>query len=374
MIDEVRDRPATEERIAKGPRTMSSTGESIRKMLSAHVAGDDTAFRKAAREYIAEERRKNHHLVARDLEKLLSEPTPCVAWGTDTLAIPGVSNGSLPRDKERGLLLVEVREPRRDLDSLVLAGSLRRVLDRIVEENRRGDLLRSHGLRPISKVLLCGPPGCGKTVTAEAVARALYLPLVLVRFDAVVSSYLGETAANLRKVFDFARTLPMVLFFDEFDAVGKERAAEEEHGELKRVVTSLLQMMDSFRGETLTIAASNHQGLLDSALWRRFDEILYLDRPDAAAIEELLVRNLRQIGITPTIQLSTVARSLMGLTHADVERTALDAVKQTVLNDGTRVSSEVLDAAIARQRERLRVTATAHADSVTGQKSLEPPR
>ncbi|MFN3651645.1 MAG: AAA family ATPase [Armatimonadota bacterium] len=333
---------------------MSSSSEAVRKMLLAHVSGDEAAFQDAAREYIEEERRKRHSVLARDLESILADGGSKSRH--DSLTALGTSNGSLPKDKDRGLVLVEVREPRRELESLVLAPSLRSVLDRVIEEGRRADVLRTYGLRPISKILFCGPPGCGKTVAAEAVANALYLPLVLVRFDAVISSYLGETAANLRKVFDFARSRPMVLFFDEFDAVGKERAAEEEHGELKRVVTSLLQMMDSFRGDALTIAASNHQGLLDSALWRRFDEILYFDRPDPKEIEELLTRNLRQIGLSPKIKLATVARSLTGMTHADVERVALDATKQTILSGGNRVEAEVLAQAVARQQERRKVT------------------
>ena len=124
-------------------------------------------------------------------------------------------------------------------------------------------MLCSHGVRSVGKMLFCGPPGCGKSIAAEAVAHAPYMPLATVRFDAVVSSYLGDTAANLRKVFDFPRTRPVVLVFDEFDAIGKHRTALDEHGELKRVVNSFLQLLDSFHADTLTIAATNHQELLE---------------------------------------------------------------------------------------------------------------
>src|SRR5262249_29942103 len=189
------------------------------------------------------------------------------------------SNGHPPRDEARPALLIELCEPRRELQDLVLCHPVRQTLERIILERRKEELLGAHGVRPVSKVLFCGPPGCGKTVAAEALAHELYLPLGTVRFDAVVSSYLGETAANLRKVFDFARSRPLVLFFDEFDAIGKHRTAADEHGELKRVVNSFLQMLDSFRFETLTLAATNHQGLLDSALWRRFDEIVMFPKP-----------------------------------------------------------------------------------------------
>jgi AAA+ superfamily predicted ATPase len=171
-----------------------------------------------------------------------------------------------------------------------------------------------------------------------------------------VSSYLGETAANLRKVFDFARTRPMVVLFDEFDAIGKDRASEEEHGEIKRVVNSFLQMMDGFRSETIMIAATNHEGLLDPALWRRFDEIVFFRMPDVEVIEELLVRNLRQMGVSPAVQLREVARTLTGMSHADVERLALDAVKETLLQDRREVDRETLGNAVKRQKERVRVT------------------
>ncbi len=273
-----------------------------------------------------------------------------------SLSLLSARFGDIPKDPERGAALVEVIEPSRSLDDLVLAPDTRQILDRILTENRRADLLYSHGLRPANKIIFCGPPGCGKTVAAEAIAQGLYLPLVLVRFDAVVSSYLGETAANLRKVYDFATTRPMVMLFDEFDAIGKSRTAEEEHGELKRVVNSFLQMLDGFKGEAVMIAATNHQGLLDVALWRRFDEAVYFNKPDQRAIQELLIRNLRQTGISKAIRVESKAKALVGLSHADVERIARDAVKQTILEDKAEVQPDIFEQAISRQRERIRLT------------------
>ncbi len=273
-----------------------------------------------------------------------------------SLSLLNARFGDLPKDHERGAALVEVIEPSRSLDDLVLAPDTRQILDRILAENRRADLLYSHGLRPANKIIFCGPPGCGKTVAAEAVAQGLYLPLVLVRFDAVVSSYLGETAANLRRVFDFATTRPMIMLFDEFDAIGKSRTAEEEHGELKRVVNSFLQMLDGFKGEAVMIAATNHQGLLDVALWRRFDEAVYFNMPDHRAIQELLIRNLRQTGISTAIRVESKAKALVGMSHADVERIAKDAVKQTIIEGRAEVQPDILEQAISRQRGRIRIT------------------
>src|SRR5262249_9453569 len=164
-----------------------------------------------------EERRKNHQIVARDLERLLASYNG-LAVVRSSHGLAPLSGGSrdIPKDKERDVPLVEIFEPARRLDDLVLDEGTRTTLNRIVEENRKSDLLKTYGARPANRILFCGPPGCGKTVSAEAVATELYLPLALVRFDAVVSSYLGETAANLRKVFEFARSRPMVVLFDEF--------------------------------------------------------------------------------------------------------------------------------------------------------------
>jgi SpoVK/Ycf46/Vps4 family AAA+-type ATPase len=342
-----------------------TTGESIRKMIAAHFKGDDDAFRTAVEEYISEERRKNHHVVARDLERLIGNFSGSQTFTLDSLTLLGVPSANLPQDKERGLTLVEVSEPQRGLDSLILSDSLRDSIKRIITENRLNDVLRSHGMKPIGKALLCGPPGCGKTVAAEVVAKELYLPLVLVRFDAVVSSYLGETAANLRRVFDFARTRPMVLLFDEFDAIGKQRSLTDDHGELKRVVNSFLQMLDAYRGEAIIIAASNFQGLLDPALWRRFDDILYFDKPDAGAIEALLLRYLRQTGMSPSVRLKQIARKLIGMSHADVERVANDAIKVAILENCARIEPRVLETAINRQKARMRVTEGAQPPSKT---------
>lgn len=335
---------------------MASSSDSIRRMLIAFKRKDDAAFRQAVEQYIEDERRRSHHILARDIERiLLNGATPA----PNEVASFSVLRKDFPHDKDRNAVLVELSEPQRELDSLLLTPDVRASLERVVSENRRSDLLRTHGLRPAGKVLLCGPPGCGKTVTAETLAQALYRPLALVRFDAVVSSYLGETAANLRKVFDLARTRPMVVLFDEFDAIGKYRTDESEHGELKRVVNSFLQMMDGFRGESLLIAATNHQGLLDPALWRRFDEIVFFGMPDEAMIRELIVGNLRQIGVAPTVRVEQVAASLVGMSHADVEHACIDAIKTTILENRNAVDAETLALAVNRQRQRVAITAAA---------------
>lgn len=324
-------------------------------MVVAFKKGDTSSFHNAVEEYIEEERRRNHPVVARDLERILQNGhghhlSPLTVRDATSIL------GELPTDKERGTPLVEIRDDERSLDELVLGDETREIIDRLVGEHRRNEMLHAHGLRASGKVLFCGPPGCGKTAVAGAVAKALYVPLVLVRFDAVISSYLGDTAANLGKVFDFARSRPMVLFFDEFDAIGKRRTDESDHGELKRVVNSFLQMLDGFRGESLIIAATNHEQILDPALWRRFDEIVQFPRPLAEQIEVLLVRRLRQIGVSPAVVLKEQARKLVGMSFADVERIAMDAIKEVVLDGRDEIDRAGFERAAARQRHRIALT------------------
>ena len=202
--------------------------------------------------------------------------------------------------------------------------------------------------------MLCGPPGCGKTLTAEVIAHELGRPLAIVRTDSVVSSFLGETAANLRKVFDFAAASPMVVLLDEFDALGKEREDATEHGELRRVVNAVLQMLDAYQGRSLIIAATNHEGLLDSAIWRRFEEILYLKPPTPAQICQLLKVKLR--GVRKHFDVRAVVESgiFKGASHADVERIVRRALKIAVLN-GREICLTAEDIKAASDRDRARV-------------------
>ncbi len=335
---------------------MATQLELLRSLLLAHFRGDDGAFRTAAWEIVESERQVNRPVVAAELERILREANaPPRRNGVGTLHGVNGANGS-PKDRDKNAPLLEAAEPRREVDDLVLSPATRGALDRVVAEWRKAEVLKAHGLRPVSKLLFHGPPGCGKTVAAEALAKALFLPLATVRFDALVSSYLGETASNLRRVFDHARARPMVLLFDEFDAIGKERTAADEHGELKRVVNSFLQLLDGFRADTLTIAATNHEGLLDPALWRRFDEVVAFPPPTPVEAEALLARHFRQFPLTAGVKLKELVRSLDGASHADLERVAVDAIKQAVLDGHDAVNHATLRGVVDRLRDRLRTT------------------
>ena len=348
--------------------TMTHGQDTVRKLLLAHFQGDEAGFRSAAWDVVKHERQLNHSVLANDLERILNEANGSPKSAKAFFATLSSANGNMPKDKDKNASLVELTEPTREFEDLVLAAPLCQSINRLLRERRSSELLRSHGVNPIQKLLFCGPPGCGKTAAAEALAHALYLPLATVRFDAVVSSYLGETAANLRKVFDFARIRPVLLFFDEFDAIGKHRTALDEHGELKRVVNSFLQLLDGFHSETLTVAATNHQGLLDPALWRRFDDILMFPTPTVEEIESLLCRSFRQITLANAVRLRAIAKSLQGFSHADVERVAHEAIKETILEEREQVTAPCLKAAVERQQHRRAITT--NGDDLSGPEKL----
>jgi len=329
-------------------------GELLRKLFLSHQRGSNEEFRAAALEVIAEEEKKSNHRLAKDLLRILENS------GSSVLSqpFPPGDVSVLPKNRERQTLLVDVRQPNRYLQDILLRKDNEAIIQRVLQEYRHSELLRVHGLRPASKLLFCGPPGCGKTLCSEVIAGELGLPLLYTRFDAIVSSYLGETAANLRRIFDYAANGRWVVLFDEFDAIGKARDDATEHGELKRVVNSFLQLLDNFNAPSILVAATNHEQLLDPALWRRFDEIMIFPRPSVHEIRSLLamkVKNFPHSGI----DLKTAASKLKGLSHADVERICFDAIKAAILQHKDYVDQETFNQALERQRARTAIVENA---------------
>ena len=325
-----------------------ANGKLLRQLVRSGADGDVEAFRGVAKELVAEERQKHHHLLANDLETIL--------YGrTQSLASPAMRSlaNAIPEDRERNVPLCTVREPARCLEDVVLSPTNHQLVQDILLEHNREEVLRTHGLQPCDRMLLCGPPGCGKTLTAEVIAHELSRPLVIVRTDSVVSSFLGETAANLRKVFEFAAASPLVVLFDEFDALGKEREDATEHGELRRVVNAVLQMLDAYQGRSLIIAATNHDGLLDTAIWRRFEEVLYLKLPTPAQICQLL--NVKLRGVKKQFDARTVVDSgiFKNASHADVERVVRRALKMILLGGRELcLTASDIEAAVRREASR----------------------
>ena len=323
-----------------------ANGKLLRQLIRSGLDGDVGNFRAASEAVIAEERGKNHHLLANDLEKLL--------YGTQTEGKFSQSHmklaSAMPANKDSGLSLLELRPTVREQRDIVLSDLAQSSLDEIIMEHNRAETLRSFGLQPAGKLLFCGPPGCGKTLAAEVIASALSMPLVVVRLDSVISSFLGETASNLRKVFDYISKHPSVALFDEFDAISKDRGDSADHGELKRSVNAVLQMMDGYRGQSIIIATTNYESLLDKAVWRRFDEVIQFDAPTVDQIKRLLSIKLSGVRRNFEPDDTKIATLFMGMSHADIERVVRRAVKEMVLSGKEFLERQHIDSGLARER------------------------
>lgn len=322
-----------------------ASGKLLRQLIKAGLHGDQEGVRAASSAVINEERLKNHHLLANDLERLLYAEHATPKGGVRKLH----TVVSVPTSKDNGLALIEERPAVRDEKDIVISDGTRSALEEILMEHNRADVLMSYGLQPAKKLMFFGPPGCGKTLAAEVLASSLSLPLVLVRLDSVISSFLGETASNLRKVFDYVSQYPVVALFDEFDALTKDRGDSTDHGELKRSVNAVLQMMDGYRGPSILIATTNYESLLDRAVWRRFDEVIAFEMPNLEQIKRLL--GLKLSGVRRNFEPSDtpVASMFKGMAHADIERVLRRAVKDMVLSGREFLERSHLEAALARE-------------------------
>ena len=309
----------------------------VKALLRSHQRGDDAGFQRAAKDLIDDERSKRHDLVADQLEAILDES------GRRRRPLQVSSLRPLPKTRD-DLPLISMEEPKLTFQDLVLPEPAIEVLDSLAEEFRQRSALRAHGVAPRSSLLLVGPPGCGKSASAEAMAGHLGLPVARVQLATVVSSYLGETARHLDQIFSFLDVGSWVLIFDEFDMLGQERADRADHGELRRVVAAMLQVVDDHRGDSLFIATSNHPALLDSAVWRRFDEIVELEPPDESARSEILTLKLRSV--RHDFDVTGASKQMEDFSAAEVEAVALDAIRLMVRRLDKSVTSEHIAYAI----------------------------
>ena len=258
---------------------------------------------------------------------------------------------SIPADSDKGLPLLRMTEEHYTFDDIVADEKTRQRLLRIVEENKSIKRLKRHGLAPKQKILFCGEPGTGKTLSAKIIGSAMGCPFVHVVFDALVSPLLGETAANLRKVFDFVEKGRYVVLFDEFDMIGKDRVDPQEHGEIKRVVNNFMQMLDGYNGDSILIAATNHHRLLDAALWRRFDEVIKLGMPNVRQRAELFEKYLGALK-TNAMDALELAKSTSGYSAADVATICGDALRKCVMDRHASVSKGDMMWAVGEQKHR----------------------
>lgn len=313
-------------------------------LLKTATSGDQLAFRKAAEGLIQEEKQKGHRLLAERLTKALQTNA------VQAVRPPAAKTNGNSTSKD---LFYEIT-PERNLSSLVLPEKIRNQVQELVEEQHRAELLHAHNLRARNRILLAGPPGNGKTTLAEALAFELMYPLIVIRYETLIGSYLGETSSRLKSVLDYARTQRCVLFFDEFETLGKERGDTHETGEIKRVVSSLLLQLDEMPDYVVVVAASNHPELLDKAVWRRFQLRIELPIPTREQLTKFIASIEQRCNVNFGYAPETLAKQLLGLNFAETEEFCLGVVRRAVLDMKTDNAQQVTKLKLEQWKNRLK--------------------
>ena len=295
------------------------------ELIKYGLINDYTNFRKATEALCAEERSKQHTVLAAKIDELLKKSHKDTL--KDKMFSPTTIRGGA---NEQNLFLEKI--PQKRLDHLILPNHIKLTCQDLITEQNRSDLLQSYGIEPRNKILLIGPPGNGKTSLAEAISEALMIPLLTVRYENIIGSYLGETASRLSRLFDYVKTRECVLFFDEFETLGKERGDTHETGEIKRVVSSLLMQIDALPSYVIVIAATNHDTLLDKAAWRRFQVRLEIPKPTRNNLEEYYHFFEKEKDFKFGLQPSTLAKKTLGISYAEAEEFALSVYRQYILS------------------------------------------
>lgn len=298
---------------------MAGTSEQFKALVRSHASGDDAAFYSVALQVAASAARKGHHKLAADLKSAVE---------TSRTSSPAKVT-SIARPKGDVADLVIATHPTVTLRDLVLPAELADQVTRILTEQRQRKHLLDHGFDPAHRLLFEGPPGTGKTMTAAVLAHELALPLLTIRLDSLMSKFMGETASKLRLLFDAAEQQRAVYLFDEFDALGGDRAGNDV-GEARRILNSFLVFLENSSSESLIIAATNHRSILDRALFRRFDMVLDYALPDAK--QGAAVMRGRLGSLAKGMRWASLASAMDGLSHADLVRAAESAAKTAILS------------------------------------------
>lgn len=288
-------------------------------IVKSSMGNDTFSLRKSIEALIADERSKNHRILGDRLSEILTNHNNQV-----NRTSPIIQNGA--RD-----LVIEII-PEKHFSDLVLKKDILDICTEVVEEHHRADLLASYGIEPRHRLLFVGAPGNGKTTLAEAIATELMCPLLVIRYENIIGSYLGETASRLQKVFETARMRKCVIFLDEFETLGKERGDTRETGEIKRVVSSLLLQIDRLPSHTVVITASNHPELLDKAVWRRFQVKIELPPPSREQRIHFIKRFETRTGFSFKTSHETLADKLTAISFAEIEDFCIDVLRRCILN------------------------------------------
>jgi SpoVK/Ycf46/Vps4 family AAA+-type ATPase len=321
------------------------SADQVKALISSLSEGDEAHFFAIAMQIAAHEARMGHGKLADEIRSLVDK-------AKSRPRIPARAAIPLARPRGEASELLSVSYPNVRLKDMVLAASTKKKLDRLIREQKAIQLIRGRGLTPRRKVLLSGKPGTGKTLTASALAGELGLPLFVVRLDGLITKFMGETAAKLRIVFETLAQTRGVYLFDEFDSIGSARDLSNDVGEIRRVVNSFLQMVEQDVSDSLIIAATNHIGILDRALFRRFDDVIKYELPD----EERIVETLKaKLGLFTTykVQWKKIAQLAEGLSFADITRASEDAIKDAIIHDRTQVTHQEIAHAVEDRKQAI---------------------
>jgi SpoVK/Ycf46/Vps4 family AAA+-type ATPase len=322
-----------------------SRSDLVLSLAHAGMNGDTPLMRRTVMALAEEAKAKQHHTLAKRLNSIISDRP--VGQGNKAMQLP------MP-DKVRELVFQA--DPRRRFHDLILPALVEDELRELMEEYQHIDLLRSYSVEPRHTMLLEGASGTGKTSLAEAIAAELGLPLLIARYEGLVGSYLGETASRLNDLLAFAAATPCVLFFDEFDALGKERGDEHETGEIKRVVSSLLMQLDALPIHVFVVCATNHPELLDRAVWRRFEIQLSLPLPTKPQVRRWIKTMFAEVGSAPQADIEEIVNIFTGSSFSDLEQFGLELKRRLILGRDLD-SKEVINPILRRWSQRLRVRA-----------------
>lgn len=316
-----------------------ATAEQLKSLIRSHVDNDQERFFTVALQLAAHEARMGHSAVAEDIRLLV-----------DTAKASKVRVIRINRELDD---LVTASQPRLRLGDLIVSGEMRERIQRVLREYRQQAKLKKHGLCNRRKVLLAGPPGTGKTMTAAILAGELSLPLYTILMDKLVTKFMGETSAKLRQIFDVIRERRGVYLFDEFDAIGAERSRDDDVGEMRRVLNSFLQFIEQDDSDSLIIAATNNPRILDQALFRRFDDILHYRLPTADEVSRLIQNRLGAFGGIH-FDSSLLLNEAETLSHAEITQACNDAIKEAILSDKEKVTKALLERMLCERRRAYR--------------------
>lgn len=322
---------------------MAGSGDHIKALLSSHASGDDASFYAVATQIAAQEARRGHNRLAAELKAMID--------AARERPVARETSGVTPIARPRGELseLVSASYPDVGIDDMVASKELAAQIGEILAEQRQRRVLAERGFDPVHRILLEGPPGTGKTMTAAVLAHELSLPLLTVRLDSVLSKFLGETGSKLRLLFDAVREQRAVYLFDEFDALGAERTGNDV-GEARRILNSFLVFLDQAGPDSIVVAATNHSSILDKALFRRFDMVIHYKLPTAAEAREVLRSRLGPMSRGLGLSRSPLATQLKGLSHAELVKVAESAAKGALIRGSDQVDADELDAALRARR------------------------